>query len=128
MTARDDAPARSAGGVGRPRDGAGRRDFLKSALGVMIAPMAGAALGGAFGGAFGAGGGTGGSAALAATPPLPGPGLAARRHGGYFLVEGWVLTEADLDALGIAVPPSAAAGLLGGLASPGSKGARVHDL
>jgi hypothetical protein len=40
--------------------------------------------------------------AAAAPLPDPGPGLRAVRHGGVYLVDGWVLTAADLRALGIA--------------------------
>ena len=86
---------------GRHRDrfsGTARRRFLKSALGALIALPAGTAF---------AASGTG----LAGTG-LSGPGLpevnpagaVARRLGSHFLVEGWVLTKADLEALGIAVP------------------------
>lgn len=78
--------------------GQGRRRFLKSALGALIALPAGAAF-----------------AAPGVVPPPPAMagaatgGLLARRVGAHFLVEGWVLTEADLRALGIAVPsPSGA--------------------
>lgn len=43
--------------------------------------------------------------AAAAAAPLPapaGPGLRAVRHGDVYLVDGWVLTAADVRALGIA--------------------------
>lgn len=79
---------------------AGRRRFLISALGAAVAALAGL-------------GGFGGRAAASPGGPLAGPlagfglgpdlGIVARRHGAYYLVEGWVLTEADLGALGIPV-------------------------
>lgn len=72
--------------------GPGRRRFLKSALGALLALPAGAALAG-----------TGAEAARARLPDAP-AGPVARRIGDHFLVEGWVLTEADLRALGVAVP------------------------
>ena len=78
--------------------GQGRRRFLKSALGALIALPAGGALAA--------------PGAAPAFPAMAGPapwGAVARRVGAHFLVEGWVLTEADLRALGIAVPgPSGA--------------------
>lgn len=71
---------------------AGRRGFLKSALGLCLALPAGGALAGE------------------AFPGLPGADLprpVARRIGDHFLVEGWVLTGADLRALGIPEPEAA---------------------
>lgn len=92
----------------RPADPApaGRRRFLISALGAAVAALAG--LGG-FGGR---------AAATSLGGPLAGPlaglgpdlGIVARRHGAYYLVEGWVLTEADLGALGIPVADEIAGG------------------
>jgi hypothetical protein len=62
----------------------GRRGFLKSILGFFLAVPAGGLVD-----------------ALDAAGP---GGLLARRHGAYFLVDGWVLTAGDLRALGVTVP------------------------
>ncbi len=62
----------------------GRRAFLKSVIGALFAaPAASAAMGMA---------------------PVGVGGPLATRHGAYFLVDGWVLTAADLATLGIAEP------------------------
>lgn len=63
----------------------GRRRFLKSILGLVLAVPA---------------------ARLAAASPadLAAPaGLIARRHGAYFLLDGWVLTARDIERLGAKV-------------------------
>lgn len=62
----------------------GRRRFLKSILGLVLAvPFARVA---------------------AAAPGLAAPaGLVARRHGAYFLLDGWVLTAQDIERLGAKV-------------------------
>ena len=68
----------------------GRRVFLKSILGLLIAAPAGGLLGPSR------------AAALDTTGLRSGglAGLAARRHGAFFLVDGWVLTARDMEALG----------------------------
>lgn len=60
----------------------GRRRFLKSILGLLAAVPAGR---------------------LAAADLVAPAGLVARRHGAYFLMDGWVLTAQDLQALGAKV-------------------------
>ncbi len=87
----------------------GRRSFLKSVLGALVVLPAGAAF---------AAPGSLSPGSLLAGPLLAGPfpgGPVAQRRGEFFLVEGWVLTEADLRGLGIALPDSAGAAE-GGLA------------
>ena len=79
----------------------GRRAFLKSVTGVLLAaPAAGVA---AFSVAAGTAPGTTGIGEA-------GAGFLATRHGAYFLVDGWVLTAADLATLGIEVPRSGSLG------------------
>lgn len=63
----------------------GRRSFLKSVLGLLLAMPAGRL-----------------AAAVPAELAAP-AGLIARRHGAYFLVDGWVLTAQDLQAIGAKV-------------------------
>lgn len=76
----------------------GRRAFLKSAMGALLAaPAAGAAAN-----AMAAGTMTMGAMTMDAGPA--GAGFLATRHGAYFLVDGWVLTAADLARLGIREP------------------------
>lgn len=93
----------------------GRRAFLKSVTGALLAaPAAGVA-------AFSAAAGTApdlmaGTAGIGTTGiGKAGAGFLATRHGAYFLVDGWVLTAADLATLGIELPQSGSLG-------PGSLG------
>ena len=113
LTAKDCAPP-ARFGVGPDGD---RRTFLKSALGALVTPsLAGLALGAGRTPALA----SGGFGAEAAAPlPFPDPGFVVRRHGAYYLVEGWVLTGADLEALGIDVPVAEVAW---------AGGVRDHDL
>ena len=76
------------------RPDTGRRSVLRSALALLAAPALGLA------------------PALIAAPAgaAPGAEFVARRHGGCYLVEGWVLTAADVRALGIPVAPDPADG------------------
>ena len=81
----------------------GRRAFLKSAMGALLAaPAAGAAM------AMGPGPAGPGTAGMGMAglemAGSAGAGLVATRHGAYFLVDGWVLTAADLATLGIREP------------------------
>ena len=62
-----------------------RRWFLKAMGAMALAPVLGA----------------GGLGAAAATPSATGPAATVIAVGGVFLVNGWVLTAADLDALGL---------------------------
>ena len=85
----------------------GRRAFLKSVTGaLLVAPAAGVA-------AFSVAAGT--APDLTAGIGEAGAGFLATRHGAYFLVDGWVLTAADLATLGIELPQSGSLG-------PGSLG------
>ena len=66
-----------------------RRWFLKAMAAVALAPVLGA-------------GGLGAAAATpSAAPSATGPAATVIAVGGVFLVNGWVLTAADLDALGL---------------------------
>ena len=88
----------------------GRRAFLKSVTGALLAaPAAGVA-------AFSVAAGTAPDL-MAGTAGIgkAGAGFLATRHGAYFLVDGWVLTAADLATLGIELPQSGSLG-------PGSLG------
>lgn len=71
--------------TGRP---GARRRFLKTMGAAALAPLLG-------------GLGTGGTAAAAAAPGLAGPLPEVVPLGRMFLVNGWLLTRADLEALGL---------------------------